>query len=198
MIILIDNGHGKETMGKRSPDGKLMEWAYAREIARRIVCKLKNEYNLDARLLTPEDADISLQERVKRANELYNRDKNTIVVSVHCNAAGDGSKWMTGTGWEVWTSPGKTRSDDLATELYEAAKKELVDIKMRSDYSDNDPDKEAKFYILTKTKGIAVLTENMFQDNKNDVEFLLSEEGKEKITQLHINGIINYINKFIK
>jgi hypothetical protein len=40
MKILIDNGHGENTPGKRSPvweDGvQLFEWEYAREIARRV------------------------------------------------------------------------------------------------------------------------------------------------------------------
>ena len=33
MKVLIDNGHGAETPGKRSPDGRLREYAYTREIA---------------------------------------------------------------------------------------------------------------------------------------------------------------------
>ena len=33
MKILLDNGHGENTPGKRSPDGKLREYLYAREIA---------------------------------------------------------------------------------------------------------------------------------------------------------------------
>ena len=37
MKILIDNGHGIQTKGKRSPDGKFLEYAYTREIARRVV-----------------------------------------------------------------------------------------------------------------------------------------------------------------
>ena len=32
MKILIDNGHGRETPGKRSPDGKLREYAYNRSL----------------------------------------------------------------------------------------------------------------------------------------------------------------------
>lgn len=36
-LILIDAGHGSNTPGKRSPDGKLREYAYAREIARTLV-----------------------------------------------------------------------------------------------------------------------------------------------------------------
>lgn len=33
MKVLLDNGHGAETPGKRSPDGRLREYAYTREIA---------------------------------------------------------------------------------------------------------------------------------------------------------------------
>lgn len=34
MKILIDNGHGRETPGKRSPDGRLLEYAQNRLLAR--------------------------------------------------------------------------------------------------------------------------------------------------------------------
>jgi N-acetylmuramoyl-L-alanine amidase len=34
----------------------------------------------------------------------------------------------------------------------------------------------------------------MFQDSKEDVTFLLSDIGKEKIVNLHVQGILNYIN----
>ena len=59
MKILIDNGHGLNTPGKRSPDGTLIEAAYAREIAKRIVADLTDK-GYDAELLVPEDEDISL------------------------------------------------------------------------------------------------------------------------------------------
>lgn len=36
MKILIDNGHGTNTRGKRSPDGRLIEALYCREIAVRV------------------------------------------------------------------------------------------------------------------------------------------------------------------
>ena len=42
MKILIDNGHGRETAGKRSPDGRLLEWSYNREIARQVVASLSS------------------------------------------------------------------------------------------------------------------------------------------------------------
>ena len=64
--------------------------------------------------------------------------------------------------------------------------------------SDGDPDKEEGFYILKHTKCPAVLTENLFQDNKEDVDFLMSPEGKKAITDLHVKGIMKYLEKYGK
>ena len=69
MKILIDNGHGLNTPGKRSPDGTFLEASYNREIAKRIVIDLIDR-GYDAQLLVPEDHDIPLSERVKRVNEI--------------------------------------------------------------------------------------------------------------------------------
>ena len=103
MKILIDNGHGIQTKGKRSPDGRLIEYAYTRELARQIVATLKSR-GYDSELLVPEDDDIPLSERVRRVNEICltyepswpapTGHPNVILISLHLNAAGDGSKWM--------------------------------------------------------------------------------------------------------
>ena len=70
MWILLDNGHGIQTPGKRSPNGTLLEYKYTREIVDLIIKELQNR-GLQAVKLVPEDDDISLSQRVKRANELY-------------------------------------------------------------------------------------------------------------------------------
>lgn len=121
--------------------------------------------------------------------------RNVLYVSIHCNAAGADGKWHDARGWEVYTSPGKTNADALATCLYEAAKANLKGIKLRADNSDGDPDKESNLYVLKNTKCPAVLTENLFQDNKKDVDFLLSDLGMHSIVRLHVEGIIHYIEK---
>jgi len=192
MKILIDNGHGIDTAGKCSPDGSLREYKYAREIAERIVSELKKQ-GFDAERIVTEENDISLSERCRRVNSICDRvgTKNVILVSVHCNAAGNGSQWMNASGWEAWTSVGQTAADKLADCLYKAA--EETDFKIRKDTTDGDPDKEGHLYILKHTKCPAVLTENLFQDNKEDVAFLLSEKGKETIVSLHVKGIIDYL-----
>ena len=190
MKVLIDNGHGSNTPGKRSPDGQLREYAYTREIAERLVMELRKN-GIDAERIVKEEIDVPLAERCRRANEY--KASEAILVSIHCNAAGNGSDWMSARGWEAWTSVGKTKADKLATCLYENAEHCLPGMKIRKDMTDGDQDKESGFYILKHTKCPAVLTENLFQDNKKDVEFLLSEEGKLAIVNMHVWGIMKYL-----
>ena len=214
MIILIDNGHGKDTAGKCSPDKRLLEYKWAREIAG-FLCDFMKNCGYDARLIVPEENDVPLPERCRRVNEICNEygEENVLLVSIHSNAAGADGKWKTAGGWCVYTSPGKTKADTLATEIWNAANvwlkpyidrfpllqsKGEYDSKqrpIRADWSDGDPDYEARFTILTGTKCAAVLTESLFQDNKADVDFLLSVEGKNAIIRLHADGIMSYINK---
>lgn len=217
MKILIDNGHGKNTAGKCSPDKRLREYKYSREIAESVVARLKAK-GYDAERLVIEDEDILLPVRARRANDACAKygTANVILVSIHCNAAGGDGKWKSAGGWCVYTSPGQTKADALATSLFNAAGVALKDYinafpirkskgdydsrqkPMRADYSDGDPDYEANFYILTKTKCPAALTESLFQDNKSDAEFLLSDAGREAIIRLHVDGIINYLKSIGK
>ena len=196
MKILIDNGHGHNTPGKRSPDGKFREYAYNREIANRIVADLIDR-GYDAELLVPEHNDISLEERVRRVNALCSAHgkSNVILVSVHVNAAGNGSKWTNATGWSVYTCKGQTASDKLAECLCEAAIKNFPGKRIRTDYSDGDSDWEENFYILRHILCPAVLTENFFMDGL-DLEFLQSKAGKQAIVDTHVEGIIEYIESF--
>jgi len=199
MKILIDNGHGVETPGKRSPDGRFREYAFNREIARAVIEHLKLR-GYDAELLVPEEEDITLPERVCRAKRLTCRIghpvSETILVSIHVNAAGRGDRWYSASGWSVYTYYGHSLSDELATCLYEAARRNLPNHRIRTDWTDGDPDFEAPFYILKHTYCAAVLTENLFMDSHSDLEFLESTEGKKAIVALHVEGIIDFINQY--
>lgn len=200
MVVLLDNGHGVTTKGKRSPDGRLLEYAYAREIVAAVAGRLKADgYRVET--IVPEQADIRLGERCARVNSWCDKvgAKRVLLVSVHVNAAGMGDRWMEGRGWEAWTSPGQTQGDMLAECLYESASDNLPpDTPLRVDMTDGDRDKEARYAILTGTKCPAVLTENLFQDNRSEVDYLLSAEGREAIIRLHVEGIKDYIERYGK
>ena len=197
MVILTDPGHGIDTAGKRSPDGRLREYKYAREIAAEVVKRLKTmDYN--AQQLVTEENDISLGTRCKRVNDICKHfgASNVLVVSVHCNAAGADGKWHDARGWQACVSlNASAKSKQLASYLFDAAQAE--GLKMRS------PKPGQKWWaqnlaICRDTHCAAVLTESGFMDNKQDAEFLLSDKGREAIINLHVNGIINYIKSVEK
>lgn len=193
MKVLIDNGHGENTPGKRSPDGKLKEWAYTREIADRLVTALQRK-GVCAERIVKEMTDIPLSIRCRRANDSYRETGgNAILVSIHCNAAGYGAEWLSAQGWSVFVSNNASmNSKNLAVCLAEAAIGEKVFVRQ--------PMAGQLFWvqnlaICRDTICPAVLTENFFQDNRKDVEFLLSDKGKQKVTQIHVDGIMNYLKK---
>ena len=194
MKILIDNGHGSNTPGKRSPDGRLLEYKYTREIAQAVVNRLLRA-GYDAELLVPEEYDVTLLERVHRVNVKCQSlgKRNVIVVSIHCNAAGNGREWLKASGWEIWTSEGQTESDILAEWLIRTADMNFPGKIREWRHLENERDKEKNFTILKSTLCPAVLTENFFMDNKADVAYLLSPEGREAIIRCHVHGIVNYI-----
>lgn len=217
LTVILGTAHGKNVAGKRSPDGKFQEWQYSREIVERLRKELAKRDDLvdvfvdipAAEVPLPQQAELT--RRVRYVNQLcaHRHTERCIYVSIHVDAASSG-EWRNAGGWTAYTSPGRTRSDILATYLYEAAEKHLSGYaaKMeegkkkglygsnqkpfRKDTSDGDPDKEARFYVLVRTKCAAVLTENLFQDNKADVAFLTSEEGKKAIVALHKEAILRF------
>ena len=196
MKILIDPGHGIDTPGKRSPDGLFREYLWNRQVADLILEGLVSA-GVDASLVVTETTDVTLRNRVNRVNTICNRvgASNVLLVSVHANAAGNGSAWMNAKGWSCYTSKGKTKSDQVAECLYDAFEEEFQDRKIRKDMSDGDRDWEENFYVLQKSKCPAVLLENFFYDNREECAWMLQEETKRRIASAAVKGIIKYIKK---
>lgn len=195
--IILGTAHLKSTPGKCSPDKKFYEYKYSREICKAIkdiLSKMGYQVFID---IEDDDLDINQSKelclRCKVVNDLQKIYKNCIYVSIHVNAAGDGTKWLKATGWSAYTSVGVTSADKLVECLYKAAKNNLTNKKLRTDFTDKDSDLESNFYVLKHTNCPAVLTENFFQDNKDDVEYLKSDLGFQQIVRTHIEGILNYI-----
>jgi len=133
------------------------------------------------RVLVPELNDVSLSERVRRANAW---NSNAVYVSVHANAG-------RGRGYEVFTSPGQTRSDAIATRFLRSFAQVFPEANLRTDISDGDPDKEANFTVLTDTSMPAILTENFFMDNEQECKhYLMDNTGRELIAVAHYQAIM--------
>lgn len=193
LFVLLDPGHGKETPGKRSPEtpnGRLYEYEYNRDVAERIkrLCIVAGIQN---HILVPEINDISLGTRVRRANE-YKVPEGTmkIFISIHANAAGDGVHFHSAEGFEVFTTPGETKSDKIATALATEFKEMFPGAKHRWDLTDKDADKEENFYVIKNTSCPAVLTETGFYTNEAEVAKMMTSDWRERVAQAHVNAFI--------
>ena len=196
MKVLIDPGHGIDTPGKRSPDGQFLEYLWNRQVAdlllERLVCM-----GIDASLVVTETNDVTLRNRVNRVNTICNKvgASHVLLVSIHANAAGNGSSWMNAKGWSCYTSKGKTKSDQVAECLYDAFEAEFPDRKIRKDMSDGDRDWEENFYVIEKSRCPAVLLENFFYDNKEECAWMLQDETKRRIASAAAKGIAKYVEQ---
>ena len=194
LVVIFDAGHGKDTPGKCSPDKTLYEWQFNREIVAMLCERLYGLEHVQTVILVPEEHDVPLKERVRRVNTIVHdakiAGKECLLISVHVNAAGHGT-WKNASGWSVWVSNNASEKSKLFAQI---SYREAVSLGLQGNrVVPEEQYWKSNFYILRNTPCPAVLTENMFQDNKDDVEFLKSEDGKEKIVDLHFNAVKKYL-----
>lgn len=184
--ILISPGHGKNTPGKRSPDGSLLEWEFNRKLTAKIAEGL-DKAKIPYILLDMGATDVTLQGRVARANTF---GKNCLYLSIHGNAAGNGKQWMKARGFSAFTSKGMTKSDEMCEIFMRKAAEILPEVgaSVRR-WSSKKWGWEENFYVLKNTIMPAVLTESLFYDNQEDIEIMKSEEGIEALARVHVEAI---------
>ena len=195
MKILIDNGHGEGCVNG-SPDGKHKEWKWARMFAKRLKGVLIEE-GFDADLITPEDANISITKRCARVNQVCNQlgAKNVILLSIHNDASGSSRQWRNPRGFSCRVGlNASNKSKDLATFIVQSAFDNGIKVNKQNTHqwywSQN-------LGICRDTACPAVLVENLFQDNKEDLILLYDEEFLKKLCDSYVTGIKKYINKHI-
>ena len=111
-----------------------------------------------------------------------------IFISLHCNSAANQSA----EGYEVWTSPGNTLGDKLATRIYGQIAAEFPDRAGRTDYSDGDPDKESRFYVLVHTDAPACLVEMAFISNDAEAALLVDAAWQDRYARAIARGVTDY------
>jgi N-acetylmuramoyl-L-alanine amidase len=184
-IVILDAAHGSDVPGKRSPDGKFFEYQFSREIIS-LLGELLDSAGIKYGLDNKTDIEIGLNTRVVNTNKLVKKyGKNALFISIHVNAAGMGDEWLNARGWSIYTTYGFTRGDKLAEKITSEFEDEFPDIKNRGML-------EAGFKVL-KCKPPAVLIETLFQDNKDDVDILTSDDFKIRYSHVILKGIIDFI-----
>lgn len=192
ITIILDEGHYDGCPGKRSPktsDGRqLFEWKFTRDLGERIKLTC-DQLGIRCIRSTNKDNEKSLTSRVNYINKIVRQEsehgRSCLMLSLHSNAAGSGG-WANARGWEVWSTVGTTKSDEFAKIMLKHFKIIFPNNKLRGH-------KEKNFTVIYKCACPCVLTENFFYDNKDDLTILMSEEGMQKITDLHVASICDYI-----
>lgn len=190
-LIALDDGHGIETAGKRTPkfeDGTVMK---ENEFNSAVVNYLKEylEFNgFKTILVAPTDEDISLNNRVTVALKTANLANADLYICVHANAYGN--TWNDANGVEtyVWKFGGE------AEKVAKLIQKHLV---KETKFKDRGI-KTANFYVLKHTKMPAVLVECGFMTNKKEAELLRTELYRQLCARAICKGICEYFNKPFK
>lgn len=206
--VFLDAGHGgidpagnyttapakmfEHAKGTEFHDGPLFyEGVWNRTLTKRVEEKL-NQLGIQYLTVSHDFLDLSLSYRVDMANWYHKNFKKGIFISNHSNASASHNA----RGFEVYTTPGVTNSDKLAEMLWNNVKDMLGDrIRYRTDTSDGDHDKEARFFVITKTAMPAILIEHLFFDNVDDVKLLMDPDIVERFAEAQVRTIIKYIQQ---
>ena len=195
-VVILGTAHGVNTPGKCSPDKKFREYRFSREVINDLKPKLEalglKVYIDITQDVVPRPPVAELSQRCRIVNSICAKHgtKNCVYVSIHVNAAGSGEVWRTARGFAVYVARQCSEaSRRLAKSLCDTA----IAMGLRGNRSiPKEHYWQANFYVIKNTHCPAVLTENLFQDNREDVEFLMSVEGKAKIVELHRKCIKAY------
>lgn len=218
-LVIVDYGHGGIYTGTYQTSGKqyhhisaglwVGEGIVNRCVAARLIrwllragvdvfdCVAGKEWHRAPSWLELTQQDVPLSHRVARANEVQRERVNSPLISVHANAlsrtsTGDGQPHR---GISLWTSPGETRSDGLARDLWWALVTYDGHGMQCNAGRDGQKDHESSFAILTRTVGPAVLIEGGFFDNLEDARIMISSQGQRSLAYAYHEGIMRWLRR---
>ena len=179
MRICLDAGHGKETAGKRSPDGTLLEFEFNRDVTNRLKAILES-HGIEVLLTCDDEHDIDLKTRCMYAND----NKCDYFVSIHANAHEE--YWTDANGWEIYVVGKGGKAEKLA----ECIRKHSISMLGLKDRGV----KVSNFTVLKDTDMPAILIEHGFYTNKEECAKLKTDEFRQKCAIADAKGILEFLN----
>ena len=180
MKLVIDAGHGGHDTGAIGPTG-LHESLVTLELAH-LLSELVLPLGVHTILTRTDDTFVPLPLRAG----ISNTSGADLFLSIHCNAA----VAREANGYEVWTTPGQTKSDPIATQIFDALRDAFPHEKGRSDLGDGDPDREANFAVLRLTVCPAVLVETGFISHFETEAQMRTAEWRTQMAKAILAGIL--------
>ena len=169
--IMIDPGHGGGDPG--AIGNGLQEKDLTLKISLKIRDILYQYEDVRVNLTRTQDVSLSLKQRTDLANA-WGAD---YLMSIHINAGG-------GNGFESFIYPGSS-GVTVANQnvIHGKIMEHLQDVRDRGR-------KSANFHMVRASKMPAILTENLFIDNKSDAAKLKDDAFLDKIALGHVNGLV--------
>ena len=188
MRVVIDPGHAGRNIdpGAVNKTTGLQEADIALSVSR-LVEKYLRAVGYEVKLTRTDFEQVETDDLSYRTT-LANDWGADIFISLHCNSATN----QKAKGYEVWTSPGNTLGDKLATCIYGQIAAEFPDRTGRTDYSDGDPDKESRFYVLVHTDAPACLVEMAFISNDAEAALLADAAWQDRYARAIALGVTDY------
>lgn len=183
-LIALDDGHGMQTPGKRTPkfsDGSFMhENEFNSAVVRKLDTILKR-CGLGTMYTAPTDADTPLRDRTSLAN----LRKATLFISVHANALDGSFKGADPSGVSTHYYPTSEKSKELARCVHNYLIK-------------GTPQKDrgitpSNFHVLRESKMPAVLIEAAFMDNIREARLLRTDKFRQEVAEEIAKGICAYL-----
>ena len=181
-VIAVDNGHGKNTAGRRTPPmagGKVVkEWEFNHPTAKKLE-RILQARGFKVVMVSDTTADTALSTRINRANNA----RADLFVSIHYNALA--GVWGSHGGIETLYYPtsanGKRLAGMVQGKLINATGLRDRGIKPRGGLA-----------VLKGTSMPAILVEAGFMDNRDEAKLMLDEGYQQKVTIAIADGICEY------
>jgi len=191
-LVILDAGHGNRdsTPGKRSPlfdDGTFMaENDFNRVVVRKIDALLEKYADIDTFFTVTEKRDVSLDERVARANDVYNKYKDLydkiVLISIHANALNG-----------VWGTQNGTTTYHYPTNMVDKAFAEVIQKNLVAKTGLNNRGVlGGNFQIIREPKMTACLCECAFMDNLVEAKLLLTDNFRNLVAEGIVSGLSEY------
>lgn len=176
MKISVSAGHGKDTPGKRTPDG-FKEFYFNKPTAEFLMEYLKEYEGVETlRLHDLDGEDIPLSKR----SDVANKWKSRVHIDIHYNTLG--STWSSAEGIETFVYKTKPKE---ALILAANVQTELI----RATGRKNRGVKYADFHMLRETDMTAILVECGFMSHKEEASLMKQESYQKKCAKAIADGL---------
>ncbi len=180
---------------RQSPNINLDELTYINRLADAIILRLRESakhtpFITIQKLTGPMDQILASLKQITQNTPL----SANCLIALGLNAAQSDGRYHSSRGWRVISNPESPQSSELATAMATAAIQTLDPRAIASQNQKPSLQHLNQTSILTALNIPAVLTLNLYQDNRQDAAYLLSSVGRRAIINLHVKGISAYLD----